>query len=171
MTAIPQLAMSPYRAGAKNTCGRPRTLTPRLPVSPPRALAIAAELMNTAEAVATAWGRSRWATMMPRPANTPHTPPMRICPANIPAASPVRAKQRFAPTPNAAPRIIRRIMPVRRGGGRPAGPGRRHLPRELGARRGPLALQGGGGRGGAPGRSGAGAREAHGDDLREGARP
>src|ERR1035438_7659890 len=115
MAAIPLAAMSPQRAGAKNTCGRPRTLTPRLPVSPPRALAIAVELMKTAEAVATAWGSSRWATMMPRAANTPHTPPMRICPANIPAASPVRAKQRFAPTPTAAPRLIRCIMPIRRG--------------------------------------------------------
>ena len=54
MTAIPPVARSPSRAGPKNTCGRPRRLTPRLPVSPPRALAIAAELMKTAEAVATA---------------------------------------------------------------------------------------------------------------------
>ncbi|WP_333769780.1 hypothetical protein [Streptomyces sp. IBSBF 2435] len=32
----------------------------------------------------------------------------------MPAALPVSAKHRFAPTPNAAPRTIRRIIPVLR---------------------------------------------------------
>ncbi len=67
-----------------------------------------------AEAVATASGSRRWATMMPSAANTPQTPPIRICPANMPAVLPVRAKQRFAPMPKAAPKIMRRIMPMRR---------------------------------------------------------
>ena len=81
------------------------------------AIAVAGRADHTehqAEAVATASGSRRWAAMMPRAANTPHTPPMRICPANMPAVTPVRAKQRFAPTPNAAPKIITRIMPNRR---------------------------------------------------------
>jgi hypothetical protein len=39
---------------------------------------MAVELMKTADAVATASGSRRWATMIPSTANTPHTPPMRM---------------------------------------------------------------------------------------------
>ncbi len=52
--------------------------------------------------------------MIPSAAKTPHTPPMKTCPANSPAAVPVNAKQRFAATPRPAPSTIRRSIPVRR---------------------------------------------------------
>ncbi|GAB3392314.1 hypothetical protein GCM10027568_19330 [Humibacter soli] len=80
---------------------------------PPSALAIAVELMKIADAVATACGSRRWARMMPSAANTPQTPPIRICPANMPAPLEVSAKHRFAATPKAAPTTMSGRIPMR----------------------------------------------------------
>ncbi|SED25419.1 hypothetical protein SAMN04490356_7645 [Streptomyces melanosporofaciens] len=102
MRASPTTAMSPNAPGRRKTWGGPTAATPSPPAAPPNAELSAAELMKIADTVATALGSSRWAMMIPSAAKTPHTPPMRICPASSPGTVAVVAKQMLAPTPKAA---------------------------------------------------------------------